>query len=70
MGHEPDSFEFSTLGGWIATKASGMKRIKYGNIEDIVREVRVVGSGGLMWQNGGGNSSMLGEFQQEWIFVL
>ncbi|MBK8303774.1 MAG: FAD-dependent oxidoreductase [Chloracidobacterium sp.] len=26
MGHEPDSVEFSTLGGWIATNASGMKR--------------------------------------------
>lgn len=36
MGHEPDSFEFSTLGGWISTYASGMKRAKYGNIEDIV----------------------------------
>jgi alkyldihydroxyacetonephosphate synthase len=36
MGHEPDSFEFSTLGGWVATKASGMKRGRYGNIEDIV----------------------------------
>lgn len=35
-GHEPDSYEFSTLGGWCATKASGMKRGKYGNIEDIV----------------------------------
>ena len=23
IGHEPDSFEFSTLGGWIATRASG-----------------------------------------------
>ncbi len=34
-GHEPDSIEFSTLGGWIATKASGMKKNKYGNIEDI-----------------------------------
>ena len=37
MGHEPDSIEFSTLGGWIATNASGMKRNKYGNIEDIVQ---------------------------------
>lgn len=36
MGHEPDSYEFSTLGGWISTYASGMKRAKYGNIEDIV----------------------------------
>lgn len=36
MGHEPDSYEFSTLGGWISTYASGMRRNKYGNIEDIV----------------------------------
>lgn len=36
MGHEPDSLEFSTLGGWIATRASGMKKNYYGNIEDIV----------------------------------
>ena len=45
MGHEPDSIEFSTLGGWVATKASGMKRNKYGNIEDIVSEVTLVGGG-------------------------
>ncbi len=37
MGHEPDSMEFSTLGGWISTNASGMKRNRYGNIEDIVQ---------------------------------
>jgi alkyldihydroxyacetonephosphate synthase len=48
MGHEPDSIEFSTLGGWIATKASGMKRNKYGNIEDIVKAVRVAGPDGLL----------------------
>jgi len=36
LGHEPDSIEFSTLGGWIATNASGMKKNKYGNIEDLV----------------------------------
>uniref|UniRef100_T1IWY9 Alkylglycerone-phosphate synthase n=1 Tax=Strigamia maritima TaxID=126957 RepID=T1IWY9_STRMM len=36
-GHEPDSIEFSSLGGWIATRASGMKRNKYGNIEDLVK---------------------------------
>ena len=35
-GHEPDSVEFSTLGGWISTRASGMKKNRYGNIEDIV----------------------------------
>jgi alkyldihydroxyacetonephosphate synthase len=41
MGHEPDSLEFSTLGGWIATHASGMKKNKYGNIEDLVLGMNV-----------------------------
>jgi alkyldihydroxyacetonephosphate synthase len=36
-GHEPDSSEFSTMGGWISTRASGMKKNTYGNIEDIVQ---------------------------------
>jgi alkyldihydroxyacetonephosphate synthase len=42
LGHEPDSVEFSTLGGWIATHASGMKKNRYGNIEDLVLDVHVV----------------------------
>ena len=42
IGHEPDSYEFSTLGGWIATHASGMKKNRYGNIEDIVLDVTAV----------------------------
>lgn len=41
-GHEPDSIEFSTLGGWISTNASGMKRNRYGAIENIVDSVTVV----------------------------
>jgi len=41
-GHEPDSMEFSTLGGWISTRASGMKKNYYGNIEDIVQNIKLV----------------------------
>ncbi len=41
-GHEPDSVELSTLGGWIATNASGMKKNRYGNIEGIVENVTLV----------------------------
>lgn len=41
-GHEPDSFEFSTLGGWISTRASGMKKNTYGNIEEIVQGITFV----------------------------
>jgi len=38
--------EFSTLGGWISTRASGMKKNKYGNIEDIVQNIKMVTSVG------------------------
>jgi alkyldihydroxyacetonephosphate synthase len=41
-GHDPDSVELSTLGGWISTHASGMKKNKYGNIEEIVLEATLV----------------------------
>lgn len=48
MGHEPDSVEFSTLGGWIATNASGMKKNKYGNIEDLILDVTVATADGKL----------------------
>jgi alkyldihydroxyacetonephosphate synthase len=41
-GHFPDSFSHSTLGGWIATRSSGMQSDKYGDIADLTRAVRVV----------------------------
>uniref|UniRef100_A0A914LLV4 Alkylglycerone-phosphate synthase n=1 Tax=Meloidogyne incognita TaxID=6306 RepID=A0A914LLV4_MELIC len=47
-GHEPDSLEFSTLGGWISTRASGMKKNKYGNIEDLILSVRICTSRGIL----------------------
>ncbi len=52
MGHEPDSVEFSTLGGWIATNASGMKKNRYGNIEDIVLDVKVATASGALERTG------------------
>lgn len=48
MGHEPDSLEFSTMGGWVATNASGMKKNRYGNIEDLVLDVTVVTPAGVL----------------------
>jgi hypothetical protein len=37
LGHYPDSCTHSTLGGWVATRSSGMKSDKYGDISDIAR---------------------------------
>lgn len=48
VGHEPDSYEFSSLGGWVATRASGMKKNLYGNIEDLLVKVRMVTSKGVL----------------------
>ena len=42
LGHFPDSFIWSTLGGWIATRSSGAQSDKYGDIADITRGLRVV----------------------------
>uniref|UniRef100_A0AAQ4R1S2 Alkylglycerone-phosphate synthase n=1 Tax=Gasterosteus aculeatus aculeatus TaxID=481459 RepID=A0AAQ4R1S2_GASAC len=47
-GHEPDSMEFSSLGGWVATRASGMKKNIYGNIEDLVIHVKMVTPQGVV----------------------
>ncbi|MEJ5912891.1 FAD-binding oxidoreductase [Pseudokineococcus sp. 1T1Z-3] len=45
MGHTPDSFTHSTLGGWIATRSSGAQSDKYGDISDLTRALRVVQPG-------------------------
>ena len=50
-GHEPDSFEFSSLGGWVATRASGMKKNIYGNIEDLLVHVKLVTPTGVLEKN-------------------
>ena len=36
LGHFPQSFEFSALGGWIATRGAGQSSTKYGKIEEMV----------------------------------
>lgn len=48
LGHFPQSFEFSTLGGWIATRAAGQNSIGYGNIECLTQAVRVVTPVGII----------------------
>ncbi len=41
LGHFPQSFEYSTLGGWVATRSSGQQSYYYGRIEQLF-------AGGLM----------------------
>jgi alkyldihydroxyacetonephosphate synthase len=48
IGHFPDSFNHSTLGGWIATRSSGMQSDKYGDIADLTRGLRMVSPKGIV----------------------
>jgi alkyldihydroxyacetonephosphate synthase len=42
LGHFPQSWQISTLGGWIATRASGQESLGYGNMADLVAGMDVV----------------------------
>jgi alkyldihydroxyacetonephosphate synthase len=42
LGHFPQSFEFSTLGGWIAARSSGQQSDGYGGIDALLVGVRIV----------------------------
>jgi alkyldihydroxyacetonephosphate synthase len=37
LGHFPQSFEYSTLGGWVVTRSSGQQSLRYGRIEQMFR---------------------------------
>jgi alkyldihydroxyacetonephosphate synthase len=42
LRHFPQSFEYSTLGGWIATRAGGHFATLYTHIDDLVESIRAV----------------------------
>ncbi len=46
LRHFPQSFEYSTLGGWIATRAGGHFATLYTHIDDLVESVRALTPGG------------------------
>lgn len=41
LGHFPQSFELSTLGGWVASRSSGQQSLRYGRIEQLFAGGRV-----------------------------
>ncbi len=50
LRHFPQSFEFSTLGGWIATRAGGHFATLYTHIDDLVQSARMVTPRGV-WES-------------------
>ncbi|HEY1590995.1 MAG TPA: FAD-binding oxidoreductase [Solirubrobacteraceae bacterium] len=50
LRHFPQSFEFSTLGGWIATRSGGHFATLYTHIDDLVESVRAITPRGV-WES-------------------
>jgi alkyldihydroxyacetonephosphate synthase len=50
LRHYPQSFEFSTLGGWIATRAGGHFATLHTHIDDFVESVRAITPSGA-WES-------------------
>lgn len=47
-GHFPQSFEYSTVGGWVAAKGAGQASTGYGKIEHMVLSIKVVTPAGII----------------------
>ncbi len=42
LGHYPQSFDYSTLGGWVVTRSAGQQSRRYGRIEPLFHGGRLV----------------------------
>jgi alkyldihydroxyacetonephosphate synthase len=51
LRHFPQSFEYSTLGGWIATRAGGHFATLYTHIDDLVESVSAITATGEEWSS-------------------
>ena len=83
LRHFPQSFQFSTLGGWIATRAGGHFATLYTHIDDLVESVRALTPAGV-WESRRlpgsgagvspdrmliGSEGMLGLITEAWVRV-
>ena len=60
IGHWPQSVAVSSVGGWVATRASGQFSTAYGNIEDIVYAIEAVTPDGQLVKLGKGPRASAG----------
>ena len=60
VGHFPQSFDISTVGGWVACRGAGQYSTRYGKIEDMVVGLEVVLADGRVIRTGGSPAAAVG----------
>lgn len=60
LGHYPQSFDISTVGGWVACRGAGQYSTRYGKIEDMVVGLEVVLADGTILHTGGAPRAAVG----------
>jgi len=60
IGHWPQSFDLSTVGGWLACRGAGQYSTRYGKIEDMVLGLEVVLASGQVIRTGGAPKAATG----------
>ena len=60
VGHFPQSFDISTVGGWVACRGAGQYSTRYGKIEDIVHGLEAVLADGTVIRTGGVPAAAVG----------
>jgi alkyldihydroxyacetonephosphate synthase len=48
IGHFPQSFEYATVGGWVATRSAGQASTGYGRADELVEGLRFVAPAGTL----------------------
>ena len=60
VGHFPQSFDISTVGGWVACRGAGQYSTRYGKIDDMVVGLEVVLADGRVITTGGDPAAAVG----------
>ena len=60
VGHFPQSFDISTVGGWVACRGAGQYSTRYGKIEDMVHALEAVLADGTIIRTGGAPAGAVG----------
>ena len=60
VGHFPQSFDISTVGGWVACRGAGQYSTRYGKVEDMVVGLEVVLADGRIVRTGGAPAAAAG----------